>query len=77
MERHYCTRTGLLAISSCPKATGWYDKESLPGYCSGHGSSGGSSDDDAEENDADAGETTAPADTTAAADAAPDAGEEE
>lgn len=77
VERQYCTRTGLLASSSCPKATGWYDKESLPGYCSGHGSSGGSSDDDAEENDADAGETTAPADTTAAADAAPDAGGEE
>lgn len=35
VEQHaYCTATGLLASDSCPsKATGWYSKENLPGYC--------------------------------------------
>ncbi len=35
VEQHaYCTETGLLASDSCPsKATGWYSKENLPGYC--------------------------------------------
>lgn len=66
VQRSYCTQTGLLATDSCPKATGWFDKENLPGYCSGHASSStsSSSSEDSEENDAE--ETTASEETTAA-----------
>lgn len=74
VERQYCTRTGLLASSSCPKATGWYDKESLPGYCSGHASSGGSSSSSSKDNDEE--NTTAAQDTTAADTTAASGGEE-
>lgn len=43
VEQHeYCTKTGLLASSNCTsRATGWYSKSNLPGYCAS--CSGGSS----------------------------------
>lgn len=44
VEQHeYCTRTGLLASTTCTsRATGWFSKSNMPGYCtscSGGGSS--------------------------------------
>lgn len=35
VKKAYCTSTGKLATESCPKAYGWYDKDSMPEYCSG------------------------------------------
>ena len=35
VKKAYCTSTGKLAAESCPKAYGWYDKDSMPEYCSG------------------------------------------
>lgn len=43
VQRSYCTRSGLLAGSGCPKATGYYDKDHLPDTCSGRHSGGLSS----------------------------------
>ncbi len=43
VQRSYCTRSGLLAGSGCPKATGYYDKDNLPDTCSGRHSGGLSS----------------------------------
>lgn len=43
VERSYCTRSGLLAGSGCPKAVGYYDKDHLPDTCSGRHSGGLSS----------------------------------
>lgn len=47
VRRAYCTRTGLLASSSCGSTkTGYYKASNLPGYCTGcggGGSRGGSS----------------------------------
>lgn len=35
--KYYCTRTGKLASSSCGStAAGWFKKDDLPSYCSGH-----------------------------------------
>ncbi len=36
LELQYCTRTGLIASSSCPKATGYYKASNVPDTCSGH-----------------------------------------
>lgn len=37
VKRYYCTNTGRLASSSCGStAPGWYAKDHLPSYCSGH-----------------------------------------
>ncbi len=37
VKRYYCTNTGKLASSSCSStAPGWYIKDQLPSYCSGH-----------------------------------------
>ncbi len=47
VEKYYCTDTGKLASSSCySTAVGWYKKDNLPEYCSGHYYS---SDDEEEE----------------------------
>lgn len=36
VQRNYCTRTGLLASSSCPStAVGWYKMSNLPATCAG------------------------------------------
>ncbi len=36
-EKYYCTSTGLLATSSCPKkAVGWYRKSKIPSACTTH-----------------------------------------
>lgn len=36
VQRTYCTRTGLLASSSCPStAVGWYKMSNLPAMCAG------------------------------------------
>ncbi len=35
VQKSYCTSTGQLAGSGCSKATGWFDSENLPSYCSG------------------------------------------
>ncbi|MBQ8470216.1 MAG: transglycosylase domain-containing protein, partial [Clostridia bacterium] len=43
VARSYCTRSGFLAGSNCPKATGYYDKDNLPETCSGRHSGGLSS----------------------------------
>ena len=49
VEKYYCTDTGKLASSSCySTAVGWYKKDNLPEYCSGHYSPS-SSDDEEEE----------------------------
>ncbi len=45
VARSYCTRSGLLAGSNCPKATGYYAKDNLPDTCSGNHSGGLSSGD--------------------------------
>ncbi len=34
---YYCTSTGNLATSSCPKALGWYKKDNIPSVCKTHG----------------------------------------
>lgn len=39
VKRQYCRTSGDLASPTCPKATGWYDKNNLPPVC-------GSSDDE-------------------------------
>lgn len=40
VKKYYCTTTGKLASSSCySTAVGWYTKDNLPSYCSGHYSS--------------------------------------
>lgn len=43
VARSYCTRSGLLAGTNCPKATGYYGKDNLPETCSGNHSGGLSS----------------------------------
>lgn len=54
VEEYYCTETGKLASSSCySTAAGWYKKDNLPEYCSGHYSSGSSYDDDDDDDDND------------------------
>jgi len=35
VQRSYCTRTGLIAASSCPSASGWYRGNHIPRTCSG------------------------------------------
>lgn len=35
VEKAYCTKTGLLAGSNCPRSTGFYDKNNLPETCDG------------------------------------------
>ncbi len=40
VARSYCTRSGLLAGSGCPKATGYFDKDNLPQTCNGRHSGG-------------------------------------
>ena len=67
-QKEYCTKTGLLAGSGCSsRATGWFSKSNMPGYCTSC-SGGGSKDGKIE------GETkkttdgsTKPAETTKAA----------
>lgn len=54
VEEYYCTETGKLASSSCySTAAGWYKKDNLPEYCSGHYSSGSSYDDDGDDDNND------------------------
>lgn len=33
VKMSYCTRTGLIASSSCPSAVGWYKTDSIPSTC--------------------------------------------
>lgn len=43
-QKEYCTKTGLLAGSGCSsRATGWFSKSNMPGYCTSC-SGGGSKD---------------------------------
>ena len=51
VEKEYCTDTGKLASSSCySTAYGWYKKDNVPEYCTGHYySSKDDEDDDKEE----------------------------
>ena len=47
VKKYYCTHTGKLASSSCSStAAGWFKKDDLPGYCSGHYASNTRGDDD-------------------------------
>lgn len=53
VQMRYCTSTGKLASSSCySSAYGWYKKDNLPEYCTGHYSSYSTDDkdDDDDEN---------------------------
>ncbi len=36
-ELQYCTQTGLIATAGCPKATGVYKSDNIPGTCNVHG----------------------------------------
>ncbi len=36
VSKEYCTITGDLATSSCPKSVGWYKKSRIPSMCSGN-----------------------------------------
>ena len=36
VKKQYCTKTGLIAKSGCPKATGYYKSSNIPKTCSGH-----------------------------------------
>ncbi len=65
VKMSYCTRTGKIASSACPKAVGWYKADSIPPTCTscggssyqgGGGNSGGSRHDN--------GSTTKPDSTT-------------
>ena len=50
VQKEYCTDTGKLASSSCySTATGWYKKDNVPEYCTGHYYSSNDSGDDKEE----------------------------
>ena len=63
VEKTYCTYTGKLASSSCySTATGWYKKDNVPDYCTGHYYS--PSDDD-EDKDSDSEEKTTKAEAPA------------
>ena len=50
VQKEYCIDTGKLASSSCySTATGWYKKDNVPEYCTGHYYSSNDSGDDKEE----------------------------
>ena len=50
VRKEYCTDTGKLASSSCySTATGWYKKDNVPEYCTGHYYSSNDSGDDKKE----------------------------
>lgn len=69
VQKYYCTKTGLIASSSCPSAAGWYKADSIPPTCTSCGSDaaadGDEHDDGAEQ--ANAATTAAPAPETTAA----------
>lgn len=47
VQMRYCTETGKLASSSCySTAVGWYKKDNLPAYCTGHYYTNTKDDDD-------------------------------
>lgn len=37
VEKYYCTRTGRIATSACPSASGWYKVDSIPSTCTSCG----------------------------------------
>ena len=66
VEKTYCTYTGKLASSSCySTATGWYKKDNVPDYCTGHYYSPSDDDEDKDDEEkttkAEAPATSAPA----------------
>ena len=62
VEKYYCTDTGKLASSSCySTAVGWYKKDNLPEYCSGHYSPSSSDDEEEEKPTKTSTKTTEPA----------------
>ena len=63
VSKSYCTRTGLIASSSCPSSVGWYKNDSIPSTCTscsaGYASATTSANNDNDDNNAE-GTTAAP-----------------
>lgn len=68
VQKEYCTDTGKLASSSCySTAYGWYKKDNVPEYCTGHYYSSSSDDDDEEEEEKKPTQSSTPSTSAAAA----------
>ena len=68
VQKEYCTDTGKLASSSCySTAYGWYKKDNVPEYCTGHYYSSSSDDDDEDEEEKKPTQSSTPSTSAAAA----------